>query len=212
MNKIQIRRLASYQAISTHFDDHRDVWSTKAPIGEVITEWDRLLAEVREHAKTQAKDTTGATRTKSEQVDHVIELAMTLAKRLRSYARLRGDADLLPVVDVNKTELDQMNDVEMVDELADLTGAARERPADALAEFEVTPALLDELDAEAATIIPKEGVQRSTADDRTVATTRIRRLLSAFPPLRDVLDDLVDSMIDDEAFREGYYQARKVTG
>lgn len=212
MTDRQIQRLASYQRISNHFSDHADEWASEPVVGEVVTEWDGLLAGIREQRNKQALDTTGATRTKDQQVDHVIALTMTVAKRLRSYARLRDDAGLLPVVDVNETELDRMNDVDMVAEVAAITTAARQRPEDALAPFKVTPALLDELDAEAAKILPAEDRQDAAGDERAVATAELSRLFAAFPPLRDVLDDLVDSLIEDEAFRAGYYQARKVYG
>lgn len=211
MTDPQINRLASYQRISNHFSQNPDPWVGEPVVVEAVGEWDSLLAQVRDARDKQAEDTEGTTRTKDQQVDHVIGLTMTLVKRLRSYARMRDDAGLLPVLDVSESGLDRMNDVDMVAEVKAITTAARERPAEALAPFKVRPELLDEVDAEAMRVLPKEDDQDAAIDARAVATASLRRLFSAFVPLRDVLDDLVDSVVEDEAFRAGYLQARKVT-
>jgi len=211
MNDQQIKRLASYQRISQHFADHPDAWATDPPVIELMTTWNGLLADVAAQRRKQALDTQGATRTVGQKVDDAISLTMTLVQRLRAYATLRGDVGLLPVLDVNATALDEMNDVDMVAEIAAITKAARERPPDALAPFKVTPALLDEVDAATTAVLPKEDAQAAAADQQAEATTALRALFAQFPPLRDVLDDLVDAVIEDEAFRIGYLQARKVT-
>ncbi len=211
MNARQIKRLASYQRISQHFADHPDAWADEPPVVEVLATWDRLLEDITAQRRTQALDTEGTTRTVGQKVDDAIRLTMTLVQRLRAYATLRGDVGLLPVLDVNATTLDEMNDVDMVAEITAITKAARERPADALAPFKVTPALLDEVDASATAVLPKEDAQAAAADQQAEATTALRSLFAQFPPLRDVLDDLVDAVIEDEAFRAGYLQARKVT-
>lgn len=75
----------------------------------------------------------------------------------------------------------------------------------------MTPALLDEVDAAAEAVLPKDDDQEAAVDERAEATAALRGLFGRFPPLRAVLDDLVDAVIKDEAFRAGYAQARKVT-
>lgn len=210
MTDEQRRRRASYQAILDHFDAHPDVWSGKDPAERAVGRWRSLLADVADQAKIQAKDTRGTTRSRDEQVDHVIDLAMPLIYKLRAYALLDGDPELLPLVDVSRTELDEMNDVEMVSELAVITGAARER-LDAVDVYEVTADELDTLDAEAEKVLPRQSTRVSAEDAQAVATARLRTLFGKFPPLRTVLDNLVDGVIGPGDFRDGYYQARKVT-
>ena len=210
MNDQQLRRRASYQAVLDHFDAHPDVWSAKVPAVEAVGRWRALLARVAALETIQARDTTGKTRTREQQVEHVVDLAMSLCGRLRAYARLRDDAELLPIVDVNETELRTMNDADRASKLADVTAAARAR-LDALnPDFEVTVDELDALDADAATVLLKVGDRDSAEDERAVATERLRLLFPEFPKLREVLDDLVDHLLGNADFRDGYYQARKV--
>ncbi len=209
MNQTQTKRLDSYRNVRTFFAERPGVWAGIAPIERVIGEWGQIIDAIDEQARIQERDTTGATRTKEEQATHVIGLAETLTKKLRAFARLGGDADLLPIVDVSRTELDRMNREELVRALDNVTDAARERLAD-LAPYRVTEAELDTLDAEAGAIVGRKERQQGGKDARTVATAELRTLFARVPPLRDILDDLVDALVEDESFRMGYEQARKV--
>lgn len=210
MTAQQRRRIASYQSILDHFDAHPDVWSAKPPVGKAIDAWRALLDDVAEQVAAQARDTTGKTRSRDQQEELVIDQTMTAVQRLRAYAKLEGDAELLPAVDVSESELVTMSDADLVATVGRITAAARERPEADLAPYEVTPPLLDALDAEAVTLLPQTSERDAAEDTRTVATARLAALVQEFPPLRDTLDDLVDGLIGDADFRDGYYQARKV--
>ncbi len=212
MTNQQQRRLSSYQSILDHFDGQPQVWSGKPPAVKAIGAWRALLQEVRAQAQIQARNTTGQTLSHDEHEAFVIRLAMTLVQRLRAYARLENDPELLAIVDVSESDLLNTSEADRVRTLKTITNAARERDPAALVEYEVTEALLDELDAEAARLLPQTSARDGAEDAKTVATTQLAALFPQFPPLRDTLDDVVDGLLGDADFRDGYYQARKVDG
>ncbi len=74
----------------------------------------------------------------------------------------------------------------------------------------MTEAELDALDAEAGAIVGRKERQQGGKDARTVATAELKTLFARVYPLREILNDLVDGLVEDEAFRMGYEQARKV--
>lgn len=212
MTDVQRRRRASYQSILDHFDANAALWSAKRPIAQTVEAWRGLLAKVATQAQIQARDTTGMTRSREEQEAFVIGEAMTLVHRLRAYARVEGDPELLAAVDVTASTLETVSDADLVTTVGRITEAARARPDDVLAEYEVTPPLLDALDGEAATLLPQASSRDASEDATAVATARLKALFPRFVPLRRTLDDLVAGLIDDADFRDGYRQARKVDG
>lgn len=212
MTTQQRRRRDSYQAILDHFDAHPAVWSAKPPAVRAVGEWRTLLTRVAVFETVQARNTTGKTRTREEQVEHVVEIAGDLIGKLETYARLNDDPDLLAVVDLSPTDLRTLPDTERAARLADVTDAARARLGALAPDYEVTAEAVDAVDAEAALAVARAAARDDAEDDRTVATRRLGELFPAFPPLREALDEIVDHLLGDDAFRDGYYQARKVDG
>lgn len=211
MKHNQQNSMNMHEAVIDHFDENPLSWQTKLPVVNVFNDVRSCYEQLIGTSLVQQQGaTTGYTKQKNQQKGALINLAYNMGIKLKGYAKITHNAVLLQAVDYSVSDLNGSREQDLVNICQTLYDKGVEF-APVAVDHEIS---VDELTAlqTAITVFKPMGIKRDrVGDKRTIATGDVEILLKEMVRLLDLLDTLIESLITDQAFVAGYFQARKIT-
>ncbi|GAB4093284.1 hypothetical protein [Flaviaesturariibacter terrae] len=192
-----------------HFELHPVAWTGRAPVEAREQRLREIDSELSRQAGQQRRS-NGISGIKDEELDRASGLCALMATRIRSFARHAQDPLLLKAADLSESDFRYGAQEGRIGYMNDILDRADEFAAQ-LIPFRVTAADRDAL----RNALSRAGALRTKAGDDKVhvstATARIPALIEAARTELEALDDDIPALVDDAAFVEGYFVARRIT-
>lgn len=210
MQQRSVNFLKMTATVLAGMDNEKNVWANEPEIAGVVSHVSNVFNSIDgKNLIIMGVDTTGLTSVKDNLFDTITHGTLKLALKMSAYAKLKKDYVLLPLVDVSLTTLSRGIEKDAVSRCsAIIDRAAQMLPQ--LASFKVTAEQLELLRA-------RIGEYNNSVTTRSTAVSNVtasgEEIAAGIADLReqlDILDDLVEGILDDEAFMARYKQWRKI--
>ncbi|RYY66141.1 MAG: hypothetical protein EOO12_05065 [Chitinophagaceae bacterium] len=195
--------------VRAHFELHPTAWNAEAPIDARVQRIVNIDDQLTDQAGNQRRS-GGIFSVKDAELDAAATCSTRIATRIRSFARSIQDPLLLKAADLSDSDFRYGAQDMRIGHMNDILETADQYAAQLL-PFKVSGA-----DREALrTALRRAGALRQKASDglvhQSVATARIPELIEEARTELEALDDDVPALVDDSAFVEGYFVARRIT-
>jgi len=134
-------KLVMYHAVQSHLERNKSVWTSVPAMVTTISDFELLLAEIKNYRKLTSENKKGITQQKATQQALVIEHAYELSSALYAMAIKKNDVILAAKVDFTETDLLKKRDDNLVTTCRNIVEFASEH----LAELNVYRVTGDEL-------------------------------------------------------------------
>ena len=210
MNGNQEDKLGMYYSVETACDKHSAVWQTLPAFITAFGEFQTHVAAISDAAESQETGVTGASRSKNIVQKAVADEAYPIGTAVQTWATITGDNQLAKRVYKSMSDFNYyLRDTE-VEIHARLVHTEATAHLAALADYGVTQARLDELDAAIDAYHALLVAPRTAITDRKAATAALKALFKqADTVLKTRMDKLVPILAKDHpAFVADYENAR----
>ncbi|RYY41661.1 MAG: hypothetical protein EOO08_00590 [Chitinophagaceae bacterium] len=210
MNQRQMNTHESLKDVLTHLDAHGSKWEGVEPIAESVEALRTVQSEIRLSALVQADSTTGNTTAKNLALALAAEKAYTMSRRICAWARKKGRSEVLEAVDFPLSALRQGAEEEVFQRQQLVLKYATDLGTD-LAAYKVGSAEIDDLKQALSAYESLKQGRNEKRKHRIYSTTYLDGLFEQASNQLQMLDDEVKGLIDDKAFVETYFIARRKT-
>jgi hypothetical protein len=188
MLKRLANKLMMFEAVQSHLNTNKSVWTSVPAMVETINDFESLLAEIETCWKLTSENKKGITLQKAAQQALVIEHTYELSSLLYAMASKKNDAILAAKVDFTETDLLKKRDGNLVTTCLNMVEIATEHLAE-LIDYQVSG---DEL------MVLKEEI-KSFADNLTTGRVSVSERKAANAKLKDLfvqVDALLKKQLD----------------
>ncbi len=206
MNQKQINHLNMYEGVLAHFDLNTLLWQSKSPLVKSINVLRAIILILRGSVTIQQENTTsGYTAKKNAALDKILIATLQVVLQVKNYAADIEDWVLHAIVDFTESSLCAGPEKEVISRCGLIVKKAKEHIADLTAGgYEVNDAdltiLLADIEAEKKLSAERDVVGAT----RSGTTANVPKVIVKATAELKKLDDLVKSMIKDEAFVSTY--------
>ena len=210
MQQRTINFLKMTSGVIAGMQKEKSVWESEVEIAGVFTDLVTnysFIESVNQEILSTA--TTGYTDEKDNLFDSITSLTLKLCHKMSAYAKLKGDHTLLPLVDMSLTSLSRGIEKEAVARC----GAIADKAATMLtqlASFKVTEEQVNTIKQQVKTYNASLDSHTTINGNRTVSGTEISSRISLLREKLDILDNLVEGLIEDDAFIARYKSWRRI--
>lgn len=186
------------------------LWENKKPIADVISIVTGNRTEISGLSQEQSSaTTTGATKTFYAEMENMVDLTMNVIQRLRPYATVTKNNELLSKIDYSKSDLDHGKQIDCINKCKIVLEQGLQYLSDAT-DYELTQEMLDTLQSSINGIALLSGNRDAIIGTRKTATDQIPELINRIRVQLTMLDDLVPALIPDEKFVQTYKNNRRI--
>lgn len=198
------------QAVLAQLDQFPTVWNTQVIIPAVVEDLRTTITELQAVSKKQEENhTPGFTRTKDNEMEKLIDATQVLTSKLRAFGKINRDELVLESSRHSYSSLEGMP-VPMLLQTSKIAIEQARNKLPQLTNFGITEESIvsvEAIHAEVTKLINQRDIAGGT---RKSATDTLPELFTQMRDKLDLLDDLIDGMIEDEAFTKVYYNLRRV--
>jgi len=126
-------KLVMYHAVQSHLERNKSVWTSVPAMVTTISDFELLLAEIKNYRKLTSENKKGITQQKSTQQALVIARAYELSSVLYAMAIKKNDVILAAKVDFTETDLLKKRDDNLVTTCRNIVEFASEHLAELIA-------------------------------------------------------------------------------
>lgn len=212
MERRQLNTLRMGRGVLALFDGAETTtgWGARSVLKTTVQTVRALVNGMAHAGLTQEQlKTNGLTLRKDEQLNVMGDLTEWIVRGLRPYAKITNDKELLTGIDFSHTDLTQGPEERCVNRCQLVHDAAKGRVTE-LAEHGVTQTHLDAQQLSIDTFRPLAGLRDATAAQRQAATESLPQYQQQLREQLDILDDLTQNLIEDDAFKGAYRAAREI--
>jgi hypothetical protein len=210
MNKRQENTKTSYEAIEEVLDENAGVTAAVPALSGAVALFKGDFAGMEDAERAVNGAMAGKTSTKHDAEDVLITAEYPIVCALRSLARKNGDKELLAIVNVSESFLAKMRDTELVTLSRSILLKANANAA-ALAAYNVTAAMLTDLQAKIDAYEKSIGAQGGGMADRSSGHTALKNIFGKLNDDLAEIDDLIELVKKDHPeFYDAYFAARPV--
>ncbi len=188
------------------------VWKSYQVIHE---DYDAIVKNEKELADTEKaqsdNQTEGHVAQKRQEILILGKAIYRLSCSLSHLAKKTNNQVLLKIVDVSESGYIAGDEKELMSKYKAVLEAARTN-LKALAQYSITAAGLDLLDVQLKSLVALPETIGIVAGIRKSATRSIKELNTEARVIFDRLDDVLEAVITDEKFLEGWFDERKIKG
>jgi len=130
-------KLVMYHSVQSHLERNKSVWTSVPAMATTISDFELLLAEIKNYRKLTSENKKGITQQKATQQALIIEHAYELSSVLYAMAIKKNDAILAAKVDFTETDLLKKRDDNLVTTCRNIVEFASEH-LDELNDYRVT--------------------------------------------------------------------------
>ena len=186
------------------------LWEGEPEVKEVVNEVQKgYNAVISKSDLVSGMDKTGHTTAKDNVLDTICALTHKLCRKMTAYAKTRKDVVLLAKVDLSYSAISRGPELDVISRCAGLIDLAESRLND-FKSFKVTQ---DDLNA-IRQLFKDYGVhignRNTISNDKSETGKEIDMLISLLRVKLDTLDDLVEGLLEDDAFIARYKAARNI--
>lgn len=200
-----------YLAIIDLFERSGGVWNSNAPLVTAYTRFKTLVKDITDNSLIQQQnDTTGYTADKKAKRDELVKATFSLCLKLKSFANVNGNTILAKSATLSMNDLEDLSETELINTATTLADTAHHYTTVA-ADFQVTPELITQLQQDVNNYTPLIIHRNSVGNKRSLATANLKTLYSNAAKQLKLVNDLLNALVDDKAFVDAFYQAKKMT-
>jgi hypothetical protein len=173
---------------------------------KITEEYDTLITK---NDAVTGMDTIGYTAAKDNVFDRICAQTLKLCRKMSGFAKTRNDLTLLPNVDVSLSSLSRGPELEVIARCAGLVDLAEKRITD-FQNFKVTIDEINNIRQLFKEYDQYTGSRSNVKNDKTSTGKEIDVQISNIRTLLDTLDDLVEGLMEDDAFISRYKASRAI--
>lgn len=210
MEQVDINFINMSDTVLSGCNAQKELWENKVPITAAITAIIGNRTEIAGLALDQKSLTTkGATATLNDEFENMVYLAMGIIQRLRPYAMVTNNKELLSKVDYSPSEIIQRKKADCLNICKVVLQAGIEYLPNAT-DYELTQEMLDTFESSINGASLLSGNRDAIIGTRKTATDQIPVLVGRIRKQLEILDDLIPAMIADEKFVRTYQNNRRI--
>lgn len=206
-----INYLNMADSVMQFLNSNADQWNSNAHITKQVQDIQETTDKIRQAALVQdGSKTTGLTGEKRERFGRMTLNTGKLVRKLRAYAKLNKDAQLLQKVDHSISSIKDGSDEESLIRCENVVNVAEGIKDSLVAEFALNESLIGAIRDDIAAIRILISTRTDTGSEGVVATSAIKDNIAMLHAHFDILDDLVYGIIDAEEFLQLYANNRQI--
>jgi len=210
MNRIQDNVVSMIKLVDTTMTDNLQVWENIKPIANQVTQLKKKLSIIDSLSVKQADNSSiGLTALKSKHLEIMLSQGYEIALKIRGYARVNNDVELLSAVDYSESRFKMGPVNDLINRCKIVVKVGRENLSK-LKDYKVSAASLNALEASIQLMDPISSKRDQHRTERTTITANISTILSETRELLDITDDLVRGLVEDKDFIKTYFKAREL--
>jgi hypothetical protein len=170
--------------------DNSAVTSVKPAFARAITRLNEKIAAIRSLDENRGERGSGVTGTKSQVKESLLESILKAAGAIKAYASEKNKPDLIKSVNISKSELNRIRELELVKRAESIHDLAQSNSLE-LADFGITAAdlsLLTDLNDTFSDLISEVGSRQGQRSGKT------KSLNTLFEEVRIILEQQVDGL------------------
>ncbi|HEX2935878.1 MAG TPA: hypothetical protein VHO72_11035 [Bacteroidales bacterium] len=205
-NQFNFHRMA--ENVIAGLDKEKSIWENEPEISALVETIRSSCRQIVEKGiNISGTVTSSYTAPKNDCFDKVISATYKLCRKMSAYAKITNDGKLLPLVDLSMSSLSRGVEKEALLRCQSIAQQA-EALLPALQKYKVTAeeiSFIRQMIAECAEYTQRRSVANSgkVNDGKDIST-----IISDLRKSLDTLDDLIEGMIDDQAFINRYKSLR----
>lgn len=213
MNDVQENKVSMYLAVNRVLADNSSVWTTIVAFSDAAGLFGQKLDEIVGVVEHQETATTGVRADKLNAQDLMIERALSVGGAVFAYGSATNNQTLKESVDYTESDLKYVRDTISAERCTVIYTQATSIVAD-LADYGVTPAMLDELDERISDFVTLIPAPRVAITSRKGATSGLVDLIKEIDlVLKERLDKLMAQFKTTAPdFYTHYFNARLIAG
>jgi uncharacterized circularly permuted ATP-grasp superfamily protein len=211
MLKRLANKLAMFEAVQSHLNANKSMWTSVPAMVETINDFESLLAEIETCWKLTSVNKKGITLQKAAQQALVIAHTYELSSLLYAMASKKNDAILVAKVDFTETDLLKKRDNNLVTTCLNMVEIATEHLA-GLIDYQVSGDELIVLKEEIKRFADNIATGRVTVSERKAANVKLKDL---FVQVNALLKNQLDRIMvryrkNEPKFYSSYQNIRRV--
>ncbi|MFA6922680.1 MAG: carboxypeptidase regulatory-like domain-containing protein [Bacteroidales bacterium] len=195
MKKFQENKLNMYYVVRSTDERFQSSWTGNAPFAASHNAFVAIIPLIEQNRDAQIVENTGVTIDKTLKRDTMTDKALFIANRVKSYATVTGNNELLGNVKYTASDMKKARDTDVVG-ICDTIWAKANANVAALSTYGVTAAMLTDLQAAITAYVAVIPKPRATRTQTKNATENIEMF---FKQADDILTKRLD--VDIEVFR-----------
>lgn len=211
MNKAQENKRTMFIVTQSYCRDNKALWDSYIPFNKSFGDFESIIEEINQYAGIQIVPTTGAAQDKQEDRDVLEQKMVKLFKIVSGYAAITGDQTMKESVNYTASFLKRQRDTMVVNIAINLAQIIDSNLV-SLAEYNITAAMLDDLQASISQFKNIISIPRNKLVNRKGATQKLRTLFKeADEILKEQLDKLIANFeFSHPTFVQGYQNSRMI--
>lgn len=209
MDQRQVNYLTMTRGVATHFKNNKPVWEGFSLVKNIFSGMEAVSVKADAETQKQTLTTTGHTKLKDELLEEMLELTYKAALKLSAYARITKDTLLLTSVKYSRSALDDGTALEIANRCSVIAEKFRINISN-LADLLVTEEEVSKLEKAIEAFRKAPALRDTIAGERKTSTFNIGEGISSLKESFKILDELVESLIQNENFVNTYWNLRNI--
>ncbi len=191
-------------------DKEQDIWTeeteAKSAHNGIKEDYNRIISK---NDMVVGLETTGITAAKDNAIYLLCKITLKITKAMSAYAKSRNDLVLLPKVEHSYTSLSRGPELEVIARCASILDLAQEN-LEKFTSYKVTQEKIDAGRQLINTYDKHSGDRGTTRSSITVGFSELDNQMAELKKKFDILDDTIESLIEDESFLARYNSWRMI--
>lgn len=193
MYKNQENKFSMYRTVQNTLQNNTSLWETIPAYAKEVTAFNDIVNQLAEQLNVQRMKISGATQAKYSRRNELIDLVISIAGALHSYAKRTNDKRLQSTTDIERSDLTDSRDSYMIEASQGVANAAQKHTS-ALQDYNITQEMITQLQSMIDEFRPLSVAPRDAIVIRSAATKRIAVLIKeADETLNSSLDKLMET-------------------
>ena len=211
MQQRTINFLKMTSGVIAGLQNEKSAWESEEEIAGVITDLITNYNSIEGvNLGILSTNTTGYTDEKDNLFDSITNRTLKLCNKMSAYAKLKSDHTLLPLVDMSLSALSRGIEKEAVARCGAIADKAGNMLTQ-LASFKVSEEEINTIKQQVKAYNASLDGRTTVSGNLTVSGSEISSRISILRQKLDILDNLIEGLIEDDAFVARYKSWRKIT-